>query len=375
VSFTDGGSRVKSEFRAALLCLVVCALASGACPALASEGEADEKQGGFVFFPIIFYSPETKLGVGASVMYYFRGSQDDSTNRPSTIQPLIIYTLENQIVSSLETDIYWDNEVNRLVAGIGYIKFPDLFYGIGPNTTDEMEEEYTPETFILNAGYYRTVKESIKLGLSYEFARGAVIEREEGGLLDEGDIPGSRGGDVSGLGFSAAWDTRDNLFYPTGGSYHHGSATFFDDAIGSDFAFNRYIVDLRKYLPVGRSTVFAIQGFGRFSSGTPPFQMMATLGGQDKGRGYYGGRFRDKHSLVAQAELRRLITRRWGVVLFGGAGAVAPDPEAFRLDEAKPFGGFGIRYVFSTDEKINVRLDFGFAKDSSGFYITAGEAF
>jgi hypothetical protein len=49
--------------------------------------------------------------------------------------------------------------------------------------------------------------------------------------------------------------------------------------------------------------------------------------------------------------------------------------EAFELSEAKPSGGFGVRYLYNADEGINIRLDFGFAEDSSGFYITAGEAF
>ena len=49
--------------------------------------------------------------------------------------------------------------------------------------------------------------------------------------------------------------------------------------------------------------------------------------------------------------------------------------DLFELKGAKPFGGFGLRYVFSTEERINVRLDFGFAENNSGFYITAGEAF
>lgn len=341
----------------------------------ADQGGDEKKRDALVFFPLLFYSPETKLGGGAAFIRYFRGEDPDTTARPSTVQPALIYTMENQIVSSLETDVYWDGNANRLLSGIGYIKFPDLFYGIGPNTPDALEESYTPETFFFNAGYFRTVKRSVRLGIQYDFSHASVLEREEGGLLDAGDITGSRGGDASGLGISVGWDSRDNIYYSSRGSFYNAAATFFYDGIGSDFDFNRYIVDLRHFWSLGTSSVLALQGFAHISGGSPPFQMMAALGGQDKGRGFYGGRFRDRHSLIAQAEFRHLVLRRWGTVLFAGAGAVSPKLDSFQLDEAKPFGGFGFRYVFNTDERINVRLDFGFAEDSAAFYFTAGESF
>jgi len=366
-----------SATRALLTMILLIAIIT---PALCEEtGAGGDPEPGvkssFVFFPILFYTPETKFGAGASFVYYFRSAGVDSTDRPSTISPFLIYTQENQIVATLGTDIYWNDDINRLVLGIGYVNFPSSFYGVGPNTTDSMVEDYTPETFLFDAGFYRRVKSSIRLGLRYEFRHSSILEREEGGLLDPGTIPGSRGGDVSGMGCSVSWDTRDNVFYPSGGSYYHTSAVFFDDKIASDFAFNRYFVELRKYISLGPSSMLAFRGAGHFSSGVAPFQMMATYGGQNQGRGFYGERFRDKHSLVAQTEFRWRILKRWGLVLFGGAGAVAHELDAFELDEAKPSGGFGIRYLYNADEGINVRLDFGFAKDSSGVYITAGEAF
>ena len=45
----------------------------------------------------------------------------------------------------------------------------------------------------------------------------------------------------------------------------------------------------------------------------------------------------------------------------------------YKLDARSLKGG--IRYLFSRDEKMNIRLDFAYGKDSYGMYITIGEAF
>jgi hypothetical protein len=103
--------------------------------------------------------------------------------------------------------------------------------------------------------------------------------------------------------------------------------------------------------------------------------MLATFGGQNLLRGYYDGRYRDKHAATLQAEYRRRLTGRWGIVAFAGAGGVAPNLNSFQLRNTRPSGGLGVRYLISKSEGINLRLDFGFGKGSSGVYFTGGEAF
>lgn len=45
--------------------------------------------------------------------------------------------------------------------------------------------------------------------------------------------------------------------------------------------------------------------------------MMAELGGTRSMRGYYEGRYRDKHSLEATVELRQHVWKRNGIVSVG----------------------------------------------------------
>jgi len=59
---------------------------------------------------------------------------------------------------------------------------------------------------------------------------------------------------------------------------------------------------------------------------------MEELGGADMMRGLYGGRFTDKCLMAYQAEYRRFLFWRIGMVGFASMGEVASTPGRFELD-------------------------------------------
>ena len=126
--------------------------------------------------------------------------------------------------------------------------------------------------------------------------QGGVIEAEveEGGILAGQELPGSTGGTLVQAGVSAGWDVRDNIVYPRSGDFAELGFNVSDEAIGSDFIFTSWNVDLRRYVSLSRSQVIVIRGLATFMLGTPPFQALAMLGGDRVLRGYYAGRFRDR---------------------------------------------------------------------------------
>jgi len=107
--------------------------------------------------------------------------------------------------------------------------------------------------------------------------------------------------------------------------------------------------------------------------GNAPFFNMAQLGGTRRLRGYFEGKFRDKHLLLAQAELRQEGFGRFGGVAFAGMGTVFGS--AGESLEWRPNGGIGLRYQLDKKQKLNIRADYGFGVKSQGFYLTFGEAF
>ncbi|MFQ5602308.1 MAG: BamA/TamA family outer membrane protein [bacterium] len=351
-------------------------VASSTLSSKSAAGDSlSKKRNGFIFIPALFYTPETKVAGGVSLMYYFRSASSSLENRPSTLSPTFIYTQRKQIISQLFADFYWQDETYHLLAGGGYIKFPDKFYSIGHSTPKSAEEDYTPRKYFFLLNMQKKLHHAWHVGLLYEITDTKITETEENGQLSTSQILGADGGIVGGFGLVTNWDSRDNIFNPTQGEFYQFSATFFKSPFGSDYDFNRYNFDLRKYFRFRSSDVFALQVYMNFVTGKPPFQMLSLIGGQNLMRGYYEGRYRDKNLLIWQSEYRLPVWKRFGVVAFAGLGDVAAKLSGFEIDRFKYSYGWGLRYLFSRNEGLNIRFDFGFGKDSSGFYITLGEAF
>jgi outer membrane protein assembly factor BamA len=190
-------------------------------------------------------------------------------------------------------------------------------------------------------------------------------------------VPGAENGSIIGLGVVLTRDTRNNIVFPRRGGLHRLSATLYDELLGSDFDFGLYELDLRGYFPVFSSHVVALRAVGRASSGSPPFDLQPQLGGDVLLRGYFQGRFRDRHLMAFQGEYRAPLVWRIGVASFVAAGQVAGALGDFGFDRFKLSAGGGLRFQLSEQEGLNIRADYGWGFDvgSGGFYLSLGEAF
>src|SRR5262249_42178333 len=146
----------------------------------------------------------------------------------------------------------------------------------------------------------------------------------EKSLLNERPASELDGYTAVGVGPSFLFDSRDNSINASRGLYAEIGSFFNSKSIGSEFNFNRYTADIRKFYPLSEKQVIAVQAKGIFESGDVPFRELAFFGGQRNMRGFYEGRFRDKQMLQTQAEYRHHFAKRHGVVLFGSAGQVRP---------------------------------------------------
>jgi outer membrane protein assembly factor BamA len=202
-----------------------------------------------------------------------------------------------------------------------------------------------------------------------------MIDKKENQLLRLASLPGSDGGTSSGGGVAFSWDTRDNIYFPSSGSFHQFDHTVFDPGLGSDHAFQRTILDLRVYVDLGLKHIIAIQAGGMIAGGDPPFSRLAPLGGENIMRGYYTGRYRDNILMAAQAEYRKMVWKRIGVVAFLGAGDVAHRFSAFRSTSVKTSYGAGLRFMLDPEEQLTIRFDAGFGNGTDGIYLGVREAF
>ena len=114
---------------------------------------------------------------------------------------------------------------------------------------------------------------------------------------------------------------------------------------------------------------------GEFAVGQVPFRMLPELGGARFLRGYYRGRFRDNNSIVIQNEFRMPVYKRIGLAVFSGVGEVAHKLNDFKSNRIHYNYGIGARIKINKKENTNLRIDYGFTRDSRGLYIVYAEAF
>ena len=347
-----------------------------ATPPATTPPDTSASRSSVVPLPALLYSPETGIGGGALVLWTFRlGDSEASRRRPSTVTPLFLITQKRQIVARVTGDIYSRGGSWRYTGRVGGARFPDRFWGIGNDTSDELEEEYTPVTLESSLGVQRLLPRDWFVGVETSRARRRLQDLEEGGLIDSGEVPGAEDGRIVGLGLRLRRDTRDWSIAPTGGGTFEVAATAHPAALGSDFEYDGWSVDLRRYVGIGR-TVLAGRVLGVFTaSGDPPFDLLPALGGDSLLRGYYAGRYRDRHLAAVQLEIRVPIWWRLGVIGFGSAGQVAPEVARFAPDRFHPAAGFGVRFRPKEEDRTSLRFDWGFGENRSGFYFGLGEAF
>jgi outer membrane protein assembly factor BamA len=328
-----------------------------------------------IAIPFIYYSPETKLAFGVGGVLNFRAGRNKEKTRASTIWAFGTFNLAKQFQVVVKPEIYFERNRFFLSGNIRYERTPQNFFGIGNDMPSTAEESYTPRIVNFQVGVKKKFLGHLFAGVQYDFEQMTMEKVEPGGMLEDGEIPGSRGGLFSGFGVSLDWDTRDAVLYPRKGVFLQLTADTYGAMTGSDLTFTSLKLDCRKYFLVAPDQVLALQAYIRSTAGEVPFHKLALLGGESLMRGYYKGRFRDKDILAVQAEYRVMVTKRIGVVGFAGLADVFPAFAEFKLKTIKYSLGTGFRYMINKREGTTLRLDMAWGKASFGLYVTAQEAF
>ncbi len=328
--------------------------------------------------PFVAYSPDTRLMFGGFVIGQFKPNHAGDETRPSNIQLTATYTLNEQISLQAQNTIIFPKELWIWKGELGYKKFPQNYWGIGTNTLEEDELNVNYQEIKLKQSVLRKIKENIYLGPQLHFGHmyDVSFENLDNQPISFPELIGSEGSTNVGLGLVFNWDKRDNVLTPTRNHFVELSALFYSTFLG-EYGFQSYKIDARKYFSLKKTgyEVLAFQTQMLFTTGDVPFDELGLIGGEVIMRGYMEGRFRDKHSLQAQMEYRRLISGRFGAVGFGAIGNVMPKIGDLELDKTKWTLGAGLRYNINKEDPTYIRIDYGIGKDTSGLYVTFGEAF
>jgi hypothetical protein len=329
--------------------------------------------------PAIFYTPETGTAFGAAVAYFWYPDPTvEPTKRvqPSSLTLLGVYTTRKQIIVNAGADLAI-GATHRITGIVDYLKFPTKFWGIGNDTPEAAEEDYTPRTVMLRGEYSWEARPGWRFGGTLQAGYRSLSELDPGGQLIGGTVPGSEDGWITGIGAVVSRDTRPSTVYPLSGLWIQLRGQWHDRVLGSDFEFVALTADARGYASVAGEHVLAVRVLAEGITGTPPFDVLPQIGGDMLLRGYYQGRFRDRTLLAAQVEYRSPFVWRFGLVGFAAAGQVAPDLQSLGTDRFKPAVGVGLRIRLVEATGLSIRADYGWGLEggSSGFYLNVGEAF
>ena len=318
------------------------------------------------------YSTDTKLGIGLVAAGLYRANANDTLLPPSNVSLFgDVSTVGFYMLGIRGTHIFPQDKY-RADYTIYFYSFPCKFWGMGYDIGDDDSNKSDMKRWQarFKASFLFHMGDNLYLGpmVSYDYVIGRRIERPE--LLNGMDQHTWN----IGAGFSAVYDTRDVLTYPHRGFYINLSQCFRPRFMGNDYAFSTTELQVDAYQRVWKGAILAEDFRTMLNFGNPSWGMMALLGNSNSMRGYYEGRYRDKHKMEAQVELRQHIWKRNSLTTWVGAGTVFHKFSEMRSRHILPNFGIGYRWEFK--KNVNVRLDYGFGKaGQTGFLFSINEAF
>ena len=318
------------------------------------------------------YASDTKFGLGMVAAGLYRSDPNDTLLPPSNVSLFGDVSTVGFYMLGVRGNHIAPRGRYRIDYRLYFYSFPSDFWGIGYEMGDNDDNKSDMKRWQAQAeaAFLFRVADNFYVGpmASYDYVIGKHIERPE--LLNGMDHHTWN----VGAGVSLVYDNRDNLTNPHRGIYLNLKQMFRPRFMGNDYAFSTTKFRFDCYQQLGEGTVLAEDFGANFNFGNPSWGMMANLGGTSSMRGYYEGRYRDRHSLEATVELRQHVWKRNGIVVWAGAGTVFPKFSELRSNRILPNVGVGYRWEFK--KNVNVRLDYGFGKSGqSGFLFNINEAF
>lgn len=317
------------------------------------------------------YSSEEKFGLVLSGILSFRLKGCDPQSQKSEALLFSDFSTAGFWNIGLQGNIYFPNDSRRIQAETSVRYSPYDFWGIGfeKGDTDSLKDRLHQREFLIDGSITWRLADGLYLGPRANFRHISSGDLDRPELLE-----GQRQSfGQFGLGFTLLYDTRDYINYPSKGLIIQLNQLFHPRFIGNHYPFYRTDFRASIYRSVWRGGIIAGDLRTMFNFGSPSWASLALLGGKNAMRGYYTGRYRDRHIYTAQVELRQRIWKRNGIVAWVGVGNVFHDWNSFK---AHILPNYGIGYRWELRPRMNIRLDVGFGKSRQyGFTFSMYEAF
>ena len=335
------------------------------------SGFLDEKYG---FLPVAIPITEPAVGYGAAVGLMFLskplGEAKAGFGRPDITLAGGMLT-ENGTWGLIVADVrQWLDDRVQTQVGFTHLSVNLDFHGIGQDRAlDKRPLKYNLEpTGGAARVKYRLGDSAAWLGLGYALATTRVTF----------DAPARRRGlpdfetetTEAALTPSFTYDSRDNIFTPTRGTFAEATVGVFSPALGGDDEFQRVQLTALHYVPLLPTLYLGLRGDAAATFGDAPFYLRPFI----SLRGAPIMRYQGEEVVQAEVELRWQLWKRWSLVGFGGVGVAWNDFERFRSYRTVPTGGVGFRYELARKYGIHAGIDVAFAPDNAAVYLQVGSA-
>ena len=319
------------------------------------------------------YSKTTQLGLGLLAAGLYRFDRQDTVTPPSDISIFANVSTSGFFSFGVTGNTIFRHNRQRLMYNLSFSSSPRDLWGIGYDAgRHNSKTSYLEQRYRIHARYLHRVVENTYAGAVFDF------DHTKGRKFDALGLAYLRGEfsqyTATGIGVVAEYDSRDFIPNPSRGFYLHVREVYYPKGLGNcPNALWRTICIANCYQQVWRGGLLAFDIYGEFNSDNAPWPMLARLGSNERMRGYYEGRYMDNCLITGQVELRQHIWRRFGGVAWVGAGNVFPNIDSFRWTQTLPNYGLGLRWELK--KRVNVRMDYGLGRDTSGFLLSLNEAF
>ena len=305
-------------------------------------------------------------------MGLYRQNRRDTISQPSTVSIFGDVTSKASYTFGVFGTHIFPYDKGRIDYEVSANYFKESFWGTGYEMGNNDDNEGTMKRWRITAkaDFLWQVARNVFVGPTLTFDYADILEIDRPELLAGQD---TRSWNI-GAGVTFAYDSRDIMTRPTRGVYLMVSQLFRPKFMGSGYTYTTTDFRFDTYAPLWKGAVIGGDLRGTLNFGDASWSTMALLGNSSTMRGYYKGRYRDKHKMEAQVELRQHVWKRNGVVVWAGVGTVFDKFSSIHFDRLLPNWGFGYRWEFKKNG--NVRLDYGFGKKGiQGFVFNINEAF
>ena len=318
------------------------------------------------------YTAATSVGLGITASGLYSWDRSDPSLPKSNVSVFGNASLTGMLAVGVRGNNFLPHKKYRLDYQLFFYSIPGDFWGIGYDNgaLDGQKTSYERVKFQFKPDFLFRVARSVYVGAvadvewvnSFGFGNDALLEGQDKSVANYG------------LGLNFTYDTRDFVLNAYSGNFFRYEQIFYPSWLGNDYAFSSIDLTYSTYHQVWKWGVLAMELHSLFNYCDVPWTMMAQVGvGGGRMRGYYEGRYRDRHIMEGQLELRQRIKGRNGIALWVGVANVFPNFDHIYFDELLPNYGIGYRWEFK--KRVNARLDLGFTKDSPNFAFNINEAF